>query len=266
MSNPRFPYGGRRHVAKEPNAVAVEIRGLEVAYPRCEVAALRSVNLTVPRGSRVAFVGPNGAGKSTLLKVLAGLVPVHSGEVRIYGHPIGTCHHRVAYLPQTARIDWSFPICVQQFVLTGRYPHLGWLRRPGVRDRAMVREIMEQFGLGAFAERQIGQLSGGQKQRMLLARALAQEADLLLLDEPTSGVDEESRAVILATITRFATGDRAVVVATHDVTDLEQVYDKLLYLKGGYASAAMSDASSRSRCREALASTPLQTLGERNVR
>lgn len=241
MSTPRFPYGRRRHVGKVPGSAAVEIRDLFVVYPRCDVAALRSVNFTVPAGTRVALVGPNGAGKSTLLKVLAGLVFVHSGTVRIYGNPVGACHHRVAYLPQKAELDWCFPMSVERLILTGRYPHLGWLRMPAKGDRELVRQAMEGLGVGPLANRQIGQLSGGQKQRVLIARALVQEADLLLLDEPTSGVDEASRKAILAVLQEFTTPDRTVVVATHDTVDLDRVFDAVIRLEGGQATGAQRE-------------------------
>jgi ABC-type Mn2+/Zn2+ transport system ATPase subunit len=237
MVAPKFPYGSRRHRGKSPGSAAAEVCDL-VVYPRTDVAALHAISVTVAGGTRVALVGANGAGKSTLLKALAGLVGVHSGEIRIYGNPVGACHHRVAYLPQRAELDWEFPISAEQLVLMGRYPHLGWLRRPGMRDRELVRQAMARLGVAALADRQIGQLSGGQKQRVLLARALVQEADLLLLDEPTSGVDEASRAAILSVLEDFAVADKAVVVATHDTADLERVFDRVIHLSAGQVTVA----------------------------
>lgn len=232
----RLPYGHRRHVAPIPGAPALEVRGLCVAYPGesgTARLALTEVSLSVPVGTRVALVGPNGAGKSTLLKAVAGLLPVRSGEIRIYGQPVGACHHRVAYLPQRGEIDWRFPITVRGLVLTGRYVHLGWLRRPGPGDHAVALRVLDRLGLGALAERQIGQLSGGQQQRALLARALAQDADLLLLDEPLNAVDAETRAVVAEVLRDLRRQGKTAVVATHDLDRLEAEFDSALYLCEG---------------------------------
>ncbi len=140
----------------------------------------------------MALVGPNGFGKSTLLKAIAGLLPISVGRLLIYGHPAGACPHRVAYMPQCGEVDWIFPISVERFILTGRYVHLGQFRRPGTRDRHVVRKQLARMGLASMAPRPIRRLSGGQQQRALLARALSQEADLLLLDEPLNAMDAEN--------------------------------------------------------------------------
>jgi manganese/zinc/iron transport system ATP- binding protein len=139
----------------------------------------------------------------------------------------------VAYLPQRGDIDWTFPIPVSRFVLTGRYVHLGWFRRPGVRDRAIVTAVLARLGLGALADRQIGRLSGGQQQRALLARALAQEADLLLLDEPLNAVDAETKDIIYAVMADLRAEGKTLVVATHDLGRLADSFDSAAYLRDG---------------------------------
>ncbi|MBI4506971.1 MAG: ABC transporter ATP-binding protein [Chloroflexi bacterium] len=214
-------------------APALEARAVCVAYPGASRPALDGVSLCVPVGAHVALVGPNGSGKSTLLKAAANLLPLRSGELRVYGNPPGACHHRVAYLPQRSRIDWRFPITVRGLVTTGRYVHLGWLRRPGPRDDDAVADVLDLLGLSALAERQIGQLSGGQQQRALLARALAQEADLLLLDEPLNAVDAETRAIVADVLAKLRRQGKTVVVATHDLGRLESDFDGALYLTAG---------------------------------
>jgi ABC-type Mn2+/Zn2+ transport system ATPase subunit len=232
--DPVLPYGGRRHAAAIPGATALDVRNLSVAHPGSDELALEGVTLTVPVGARVAVVGPNGAGKSTLLKAVAGLLPVRQGEIRIHGLPVGACHHRVAYLPQRNEIDWGFPIDVLHMIMTGRYVHLGWLRRPGPRDRAIVNEVLERLGLTMLADRQIGQLSGGQQQRVLLARALAQDADLLLLDEPNSGVDARTRAILAKVVDELRGHGKTIVAATHELDRLAEEFDGAIYLDEGH--------------------------------
>jgi len=233
MSDPLFPYSHGRHTAPDPVASALVTDRLSARYPGSSRLALRNVSLSAPKGSRIALVGSNGAGKSTLLKTVAGLIPVASGDVRIYGNPVGACHHRVAYLPQRGDIDWTFPIPVSRFVLTGRYVHLGWFRRPGKLDREIAAAVIERLGLGPLADRQIGRLSGGQQQRALLARALAQEADLLLLDEPLNAVDSETRDIIDAVMCELRTEGKTLLVATHDLGRLADVFDSAVYLQAG---------------------------------
>jgi len=167
------------------------------------------------------------------LKAVAGLLPIAAGAIRIYGNAVGACHHRVAYLPQRGDIDWSFPVTVSRFVLTGRYVHLGWFRRPGGHDRAIVEAVLDRLGLGGLANRQIGRLSGGQQQRALLARALAQGADLLLLDEPLNAVDAETRDVIYQVLAELKAEGKTLVVATHDLGRLAHAFDATVNLQNG---------------------------------
>ncbi len=173
MNDPRLPYSRGRHADPVDGAPALLTEALVVAYPGAHGPALRGVSARVPCGTCTALVGPNGSGKSTLLKAVAGLLPVISGVVRVHGNPVGACHHRVAYLPQRGEIDWGVPISVEQLVLTGRYVHLGWLRRPGRRDRDIAGAAIDRLVLSTLAGQQIGKLSGRQQQGALLARALA---------------------------------------------------------------------------------------------
>jgi len=233
VRDPLLPYGHRRHVGAVPGAPALAARSVSVGYAGTAGLALREASLRVPAGARVALVGPNGSGKSTLLKAVAGLLPVSAGEIAVYGNPVGACHHRVAYLPQRGEIDWRFPISVRRLVMTGRYVHLGWLRRPGRKDREVVSEVMEDLGLASLAERQIGQLSGGQQQRALLARALVQDGDLILLDEPLNAVDAGTRGTISEVLSGLQRRGKTMVVATHDLVSLASEFDGALYLREG---------------------------------
>ncbi|MGL4608855.1 MAG: metal ABC transporter ATP-binding protein [Trueperaceae bacterium] len=227
-----FNYGGRHHANPVPNAPALEIKNLITGYPGAK-AALKGVSLCVPVGTRVALVGSNGAGKSTLLKAVAGLLPIREGDIKIYGNAVGACHHRTAYLPQRSQLDWRFPISLRRLVLTGRYVHLGWLKRPTQKDYVVVEKVTAQLGLSDLLERQIGQLSGGQQQRALLARALAQESDLLLLDEPLNAVDNDTRAIITNVLNDLSKHGKTVIMATHDLGRLESDFDGAMYLADG---------------------------------
>ncbi|MFW5801652.1 MAG: metal ABC transporter ATP-binding protein, partial [Spirochaeta sp.] len=177
-------YSHRRECQAARGAAALELTDLYVRYPRTQADAVAGVSMVIPRATKTALVGHNGSGKSTIMKAVCGILPVRSGEVRIYGLPIGGCHHRVAFLPQRGEINWRFPVTVERLVLAGRYVHLGWIRRPRQHDYDIARDAMHRMGIAHLADRQIGMLSGGQQQRALLARALAQDAELLLLDEP----------------------------------------------------------------------------------
>jgi manganese/zinc/iron transport system ATP- binding protein len=197
------------------------------------MAALDDVNLVIPHASRVALVGANGAGKSTLLKIAAGLLRSYTGEVTIYGNPPGGCHHRVAYLEQRADVEWRFPITVRRMVLTGRYVHCGWLRRPGPADREIADGAMKRLGIAELADRRICDLSGGQQQRALLARALTQESDLLLFDEPLNAVDAATRDIVFGVIDELRDSGKSIVMATHDLGRLTGNFDKVFHFDNG---------------------------------
>jgi manganese/zinc/iron transport system ATP- binding protein len=237
-----FAYSQRHHQDAVPGAPALAVRELTASYPGTRQLALKGVSLCVPIGAQVALVGHNGAGKSTLLKAVAGLLPVRSGSIAIYGNPPGACHHRVAYLPQRGEIDWRFPITLRKLVLTGRYVHLGWLKRPSKQDWRIADEVIDRLGLHALRDRQISQLSGGQQQRALLARALAQEAELLLLDEPLNAVDAETRQILIELLALLRQEQKTVITATHDLGRLARDFDGVLYLAAGRETAPPAGA------------------------
>lgn len=220
---------------------ALEIQQLVARYRGASTPALRSLDLVVEPGARVALVGANGAGKSTLLKAIVGLVPITAGRVSVFGESFRSQRSRVAYLPQVGDLDWRFPVTVTRLVLTGRYVHLGWIRRPGDQDREIALSILGRLGIAALSERQIGQLSGGQRQRTLLARALVQQADVLLLDEPFNAVDAESRAVILDVLDDLRGQGTTVILATHQLdVDANQV----VYLSEGQPVEQLDESHS----------------------
>jgi len=226
-------YCGHRHTHARDQALAIETWQLSTSYPGEARIALKNINIAVPQGKCIALVGHNGAGKSTLLKVAAGLLPVRGGEIKIFGSPIGHQHQRVVYLPQRSEIDWHFPMSVRKLVMTGRYVHLGWLRRPGEDDKRSVDAAMEELGIDDLKDRQISQLSGGEQQRVLLARALAQDADLFLLDEPLNAIDAATRTIVAKVLKDLHQRDKTVVVATHFIDKLATEYDGAVYLSEG---------------------------------
>lgn len=209
-------------------AVAVDIHDLTVAYDRKPV--LWDVDVQIPSGHLIAVVGPNGAGKSTLIKAVLGLTPVLTGEVRVFGVPLGRVRKRVGYVPQRETVDWDFPISALEVVTMGRYGHAGWLRRPSAVDRAVARRALEQVGMTDFADRQISQLSGGQQQRVFLARALAQEAELYFMDEPFAGVDAATERAIVVVLRALREQGRTVVAVHHDLQTVPEYFDHVVLL------------------------------------
>jgi manganese/zinc/iron transport system ATP- binding protein len=185
--------------------------------------------MEVERGQLVGIIGPNGAGKSTLLKAVLGLIAIDSGTTLIDGEPIERVRNRVAYVPQTSAVDWDFPVTVRDVVLMGRYGRLGWVRRPGRADRTATSESLELVGMTDFADRHIRQLSGGQQQRVFLARALCQQADVILLDEPFAGVDAATERVIFELFRTLTADSRTLLVVNHDLGVLKN-FDRLLLL------------------------------------
>jgi manganese transport system ATP-binding protein len=199
---------------------ALRIDALTVRYG--DVLALDAVDVAVAPGEACGLVGVNGSGKSTLVKAAVGLVRPVAGRVEVLGTSADDARRagRVAYVPQADDLDRDFPVSVADVVLMGRYHRMGPLRRPSARDAAAVADALERVGLADLAHRQVGQLSGGQRQRVLLARALAQEARLLLLDEPFTGVDAASEAAVTAVLRDLVAGGAALVVSTHDLSML----------------------------------------------
>jgi len=201
----------------------VEVHDVTIAYHTKPV--LWDVDLTLPAGKLIAIVGPNGAGKSTLLKAILNLVPLSSGYVRVFGKPYNEMRKRVAYVPQRESVDWDFPASVLDVVLMGRYGRPGWFRRPRAADRAKAEEAIERVDMTAFRDRQISRLSGGQQQRTFLARALAQDADLYLMDEPFAGVDVLTERAIVALLRELRENGRTVVCVHHDLQTVPEYFD-----------------------------------------
>ena len=194
---------------------SLELRDVSVCYG--DRAALEAVSLTIPHGAQVAVIGPNGAGKSTLFKAMVGLIPLHTGTMLIHGRPPEDSHGPVAYVPQREEVDWRFPVTVSDVVSMGRYGRGSWLGRLSPQDREVVAMSLERLGIGGLAKRPIGELSGGQQQRVFLARALAQEPHVLLLDEPFTGVDLATREAAFELLNDLRRRDVTVLVSTHDL-------------------------------------------------
>jgi manganese/zinc/iron transport system ATP- binding protein len=204
------------------------VHDLSVAYHRR--AVLWDVDFALPAGRLVGVVGPNGAGKSTLLKAVMGLVPPASGEVRVFAETLDRVRQRVAYVPQRESVDWDFPTSALDVVLMGRYGKRPLFARPKPADRAIAERALQRMGMGAFAGRQISQLSGGQQQRVFLARALAQEADLYLMDEPFAGVDAATEQAVLELLRELRAAGSTVIVVHHDLASVPQYFDWVLLL------------------------------------
>ncbi|MFC3628349.1 manganese/iron ABC transporter ATP-binding protein [Paracoccus angustae] len=211
----------------------IEVKGLTVAY-RNGVTALRDAGFTVPQGSVTALVGVNGAGKSTLFKALMGLLPHASGQVRILGQTVeqALAKNLVAYVPQAEEVDWTFPVLVQDVVMMGRYGHMGFFRRARPVDRQAVDAALARVNMAGFRSRQIGELSGGQKKRVFLARAIAQEARVILLDEPFTGVDVQTEQAIIALLKDMRDEGRVMLVSTHDLGSVPEYCDRVVMVKG----------------------------------
>ncbi len=207
-------------------ASPLAVRGLTVTYG--EKPALYSLDATFPVGAMSAIVGPNGAGKSTFLKAALGLIPRVSGEVTVFGRDVNRARDRIAYVPQRASVDWDFPTTAIDVVLMGLYGQLGLWRRISGAQRALARACLDRVGMADFADRQIGQLSGGQQQRVFLARALAQNADLLLLDEPFAGVDAATESAIIDVLKSLKAEGRSVIAVHHDLSTVTAYFDHIL--------------------------------------
>jgi ABC-type Mn2+/Zn2+ transport system ATPase subunit len=215
------------HIRHDPEKPALEVSGLTVYLG--SVKALEDVSFTLNKGDSVAVVGPNGAGKSTLFKAIAGVIPHQAGTISVYGSEPGA-HICIAYVPQAASVDWSFPVSVFDVVMMGRTVKIGLLRRAGRKDRAIVRRSLDLVNMADMADRQIGALSGGQRQRAFLARALAQEAEIVLLDEPLTGLDITSRNDIYGILRSLGLRGVTVLVATHDLDAAADRFSRIMLL------------------------------------
>lgn len=224
----RTNYLIRRH--RPPHQVDTPILqadGLSVHYE--SGFALDDVSFELRMGERVAVVGPNGAGKSTLFKVIAGVLDPTAGEVHVYGHEPGG-HICIAYVPQRSQVDWNFPVNVADVVMMGRVGKMGLFRHPSARDWKIVRQALEVVNMGGLAKRQISELSGGQQQRMFIARALAQEAELMLMDEPLTGLDVSSQEDLFCILDQLRQRDVTVMVAMHDLKMAAECFDRVMLL------------------------------------
>ena len=222
-----------RAEAEGADGAGIAAEGLTVTYPG-GVTALRDASFTLPTGTIAGLVGVNGAGKSTLFKALMGFLPVRSGTVTLLGLPVTEALRRnlVAYVPQAEEVDWSFPVLVRDVVMMGRYGRMGFLRRPSRADREAVEAALARVNMADHADRQIGQLSGGQKKRVFLARALAQEGRVILLDEPFTGVDVKTEDAIIRLLGEMRDEGRVMLVSTHNLGSVPQFCDRTVFVKG----------------------------------
>lgn len=207
---------------------ALEVRRLTVSYgPQ---PALWDVDAVFPAAALSAVIGPNGSGKSTLLKAALGIVPLDSGTASILGQPARSMMRRVAYVPQREEVDWDFPITVREVVEMGRYPRVGWIKRLRQDDHAAVESALRRVGMQGYASRQIGQLSGGQRQRAFVARALAQDAELLVMDEPFAGIDARTEVELLDLFGELRDAGRSIVIVHHDLATVRRQFDHAVLL------------------------------------
>ena len=206
----------------------IEVSRLNVFYG--DFHALHDVSLTIPTGSLTGVVGANGHGKSTLLKAIAGVHTPSAGSIRLGGKPIRESASHVAFVPQREEVNWDFPVTARDVVLMGRYRSVGWLRWPGREDRRRADEALARLGLEGMGDRHISQFSGGQQQRVFLARAMVQDPELVLLDEPFTGIDVKNREVFHGAIQDFARAGISVLIATHDLAEVQATMDMVMCL------------------------------------
>lgn len=211
--------------------VCISVENLQVAYNR--QIALDTLSVTIPQGKITGIIGPNGSGKTTMLKAILGLIPSVSGEIRFFGKHLNQVRDKVAYVPQRESVDWDFPASVTDVVAMGRLNPAKWWQRVGQEDKRIIEAALNQVGLTAFRHRQIGQLSGGQQQRVFLARALAQQASLIVMDEPFVGVDMASQESILHVLQQLRDEGKSIVIVHHDLSTVASYFDYVLLLNNG---------------------------------
>lgn len=236
----------------------IQVRDLTMAYH--DKPVIWDVDLDIPQGSRTAIIGPNGAGKSTLLKGILGLESLLAGEVLIQGKKAKELLKDIAYIPQTSSVNWNFPTTVEDVVLMGRYVHLGWLKRPTKLDREIADAALEEIGLYELRHRQISQLSGGQRQRTFIARAIAQQADIYMMDEPLAGVDKRTEAIIIDFLERSQSEGKTSIVVHHDLNTLSSYFDYLVILNKELIAAGPLDQVFTKQNLEQAQMLSLQTI------
>lgn len=208
--------------------VTIKVEGLSVSYETKRV--LSNVYLNLVDSSIYGVIGPNGAGKSTLFKSILGLIDTNAGKIKVLGQDIDKVRKRIAYVPQKDEVDWHFPATVIDIVLMGRYPHKGILQRINAEDKRIAQDALDALGIADLKNRQIGELSGGQQQRVFLARALCQEADIFLLDEPFVGVDMTTEEKIITILKELSAQGKTLLVVHHDLSTVEAYFDKVILL------------------------------------
>ena len=220
------PVLGRKAAARCPS---IALDRLTVSYPN-GVTAMRDATFDLGPGTICALVGPNGSGKSTIFKAIMGFIRPTSGEVRLCGMPVDQAlkQNIVAYVPQSEEVDWNFPVLVETVVMMGRYGHMNFLRRPSHTDRAKVTEALERVGLAAYRHHQIGELSGGQRKRVFVARALAQEGSIVLLDEPFTGVDVKTETAIIGVLREMRAEGKLMLGSTHTLGSVPDFCDEVV--------------------------------------
>ena len=207
---------------------AISVKGLSVSFDRKRV--LTNIYLEIEQGKIYGVIGPNGAGKSTLFKAILDLIEIDTGSVKVEGKPIQKMRKKVVYVPQKNDVDWQFPATVFDIVLMGRYPHKKVLQRLSKEDKEIAVQALEEVGMAAFKDRQIGELSGGQQQRVFIARALCQESDIFFLDEPFVGVDITTEEKIIQILKRLAQEGKTLLVVHHDLATVRKYFDKVILL------------------------------------
>lgn len=220
-------------MGKRQRSTGITVENITVTY-RNGHTALRNASFTVPPGSITALVGVNGAGKSTIFKAIMGFVPVSSGTVSLLDLSVSKALSlkKIAYVPQAEEVDWTFPVLVEDVVMMGRYGHMNFLRIPTANDRQIVSDALGRVNMLEFRKRQIGELSGGQKKRVFLARALAQEGEIILLDEPFTGVDVTTEEQIITLLQELRREGKIMLVSTHDLGSVPQFCDRTIFVKG----------------------------------
>lgn len=234
MTNaPRWRYTRHHHTDIAKDVEAIFLNQVTYSHRDSQHFALHNISLRIQQGERVALVGPNGAGKSTLLKLMAGLLRCNmEDDIKIFGADIDTCHTHTAYVAQRNEVDWRFPLTVREVVMQGRYTHIGWLSNPTSHDNELVDQALVAVDISNLQARRISDLSGGQQQRVFIARALAQNAQLMLLDEPFSGLDWASQHTIMTLLKQLQQLGKTIIVSTHDLGSVltNDVADRVLLL------------------------------------
>lgn len=225
---PSAPAPADTRAADHSALAPLSIHDMTVAYQRRPV--IWDIDYDAPPGQLIAIIGPNGAGKSTLIKATLNLVPQVSGEVRFFGEPYSRVRDRVAYVPQRTSVDWDFPVSALDVAAMGLYRRIGWFRSVSRKYRELAREALGRVGMADYAQRQIRQLSGGQQQRVFLARALAQNADLYLMDEPFAGVDAATERAIVEILRELRQSGKTALVVHHDLQTVTEYFDQVLLL------------------------------------